>query len=168
MALEILDVDEESGFTQIRTNGGLEGWLPTQYLVPEPIARDQLRSANSRISELENTIRQQRNELTNLAAGKGSADQSNVDLNRQVVDLQREVDEIKRISKGAIEEHAENERLTGLNARLRGELDDVSQDRQRLEDNLQQRWLLVGAGLVLAGLLIGIIIKARPRRSAWT
>ena len=32
-ALEVLGRDEESGFTQIRTNNGTEGWLPTQYSI---------------------------------------------------------------------------------------------------------------------------------------
>ena len=167
-ALEVLGRDEESGFTQIRTNNGTEGWLPTQYLVTQPIARDQLLDARGHIGNLEDTIAEQRSALDDLAQGKGTADQANVSLNGQVRDLQRELDEITRISKGAIDEHATNERLTDLNARLREELDDLTEAHQRLEGNLQQRWLMIGAGLVLAGLLIGIVIKARPRRSAWS
>jgi hypothetical protein len=37
-----------------------------------------------------------------------------------------------------------------------------------LRDNVQQRWLIIGGGLVLAGLILGAVIKARPRRSAWS
>ena len=50
--LEILARDSDSGFVQIRTDRGTEGWLPAQYLVDEPIARDRLVAANRRIQEL--------------------------------------------------------------------------------------------------------------------
>ena len=166
--LEVIGRDEESGFTQVRTDRDTEGWVPTQYLITQPIARDQLISARARIGELENAVEQQRGELDDLTQGKGATDQANASLNRQVQNLQRELDELKRISKGAIDEHATNQRLTDLNARLRDELDDLTEAYQRTEDNLQQRWLMIGAGLVLLGLLLGVAIKARPRRSAWT
>ncbi len=166
--LEVIGRDEESGFTQVRTDRDTEGWVPTQYLVTQPIARDQLISARARIRELENAIAQQHGELADLIEGKGATDEANASLNRQVQNAQQELDEIKRISKGAIDEHATNQRLTDLNARLREELDDLTEAHRRTEDNLQQRWLMIGAGLVLLGLLIGVAIKARPRRSAWT
>ncbi len=166
--LEVIGRDEESGFTQVRTDRDTEGWVPTQYLVTQPIARDQLISARARIGELENAVAQQHGELADLIEGKGATDEANASLNRQVQNAQQELDEIKRISKGAIDEHATNQRLTDLNARLREELDDLTEAHRRTEDNLQQRWLMIGAGLVLLGLLIGVAIKARPRRSAWT
>ncbi len=166
--LEVIGRDEESGFTQVRTDRDTEGWVPTQYLVTQPIARDQLISARARIRELENAVAQQHGELADLIEGKGATDEANASLNRQVQNAQQELDEIKRISKGAIDEHATNQRLTDLNARLREELDDLTEAHRRTEDNLQQRWLMIGAGLVLLGLLIGVAIKARPRRSAWT
>ena len=40
-------------------------------------------------------------------------------------------------------------------------------ERDTLKDNAQERWLMIGAGLVLLGFVLGIVIKARPRRSAW-
>ena len=40
--------------------------------------------------------------------------------------------------------------------------------RLRLEAAAEQRWLMIGGGLVLAGLVLGLVIKSRPRRSAWT
>ncbi|TFG65971.1 MAG: TIGR04211 family SH3 domain-containing protein, partial [Nitrospirales bacterium] len=47
--LTILATDEEAGFTQVRTAGGMEGWVTSQYLVREPIARDKLAAAEKRL-----------------------------------------------------------------------------------------------------------------------
>ena len=166
--LEILARDEDSGFVQIRTTRGTEGWLPEQYLLDEPIARDRLVVANRRISELSGTVEQQRAQLGSLNQEKGQADQSNTSLQRQVKTLERNLAELKRVSAGAIELNKNNERLNVLNERLRIEVDDRVKEVSNLEDNAQQRWLMIGGGLVLVGLILGVIIKSRPRRSAWS
>ena len=165
--LEILARDEDSGFVQIRTTRGTEGWLPEQYLLDEPIARDRLVIANRRISELSGTVEQQRTQLGSLNQEKGQADQSNTSLQRQVKTLERDLAELKRVSAGAIELNKNNERLNVLNERLRIEVDDRVKEVSNLEDNAQQQWLMIGGGLVLVGLILGVIIKSRPRRSAW-
>ena len=51
--------------------------------------------------------------------------------------------------------------------RLRDELDDLAETRARLEDNATNQALMIGGGLLLIGLIVGAVIKARPQRSAW-
>ena len=166
--LEILARDSDSGFVQIRTDRGTEGWLPEQYLVSQPIARDQLVAANRKIEELTETVGNQQRRLEELNSGKSEADQSVSQLSRRVKELEQELAEIRRISAGAIAQNETNMELTALNERLRAEVDELVATITALEDNVQERWLLIGGGLVLAGLILGISIKARPRRSAWS
>ncbi len=166
--LEVLQRDADSGFTQIRTSRGTEGWIPDQYLVSEPIAKHKLVAANREIEQLQARLRQHEERLSNLGQAKTSADQTNSTLEAQVATLETELAEIKRISAGAIDEHANNLRLNELNERLRDEIEALVRERDTLKDNVQQRWLLIGAGLVLLGLALGFVIKARPRRSAWS
>ena len=75
---------------------------------------------------------------------------------------------MKRVSAGALAEHQENLQLESLNARLRAEVDDLVAETRRLESNLQERWMMIGGGLVFAGLIAGFAIKTRPRRSGWS
>ena len=165
--LTILSRDPDSDFVQIRTSRGTEGWLPSQYLVTQPIARDQLVVANRKIAELNKTAEQQRQQLTNLNQGKSEADSSNSSLQRQVASLEQELAELKRISASALALSESNLELTELNARLRAEVDDLVSNLNLLESNAAQRWLMIGGGLVLIGLALGFAIKSRPRRSAW-
>jgi SH3 domain protein len=152
---------------QVRTEGGMEGWVPEQYLVNQPIARDRLTVANRRIDELTDTVERQRRELASLGSSMGEADQSNAELKSQVAELTQELAEIKRISAGAMAQNETNKELVALNERLRSEVDELVVEIAKLEDNVQERWLMIGGGLVLAGLILGVAIKARPRRSAW-
>ena len=38
----------------------------------------------------------------------------------------------------------------------------------RLEDNAENEAILMGAAMILIGLIAGVIIKSRPQRSAWS
>jgi len=165
--MDVLARDSDSGFVQIRTDRGTEGWLPAQYLVNEPIARDRLVAANRRIEELTATIGEQRQRLDDLSSGKNTSDQNVSQLSGRVKELEQELSEITRISAGAIAQNETNKELTALNERLRLEVDELVATITALEDNVQERWLLIGGGLVFAGLILGAAIKARPRRSAW-
>ena len=41
-AVEVLQRDEATGYTQVRLKNGKQGWALSRYLLPRPIARDQL------------------------------------------------------------------------------------------------------------------------------
>jgi len=166
--LTVLAKDPDSDFVQILTSRGTEGWLPSQYLVYQPIARDQLATAKRRIEELTSTVSQLKQQLSDLSQGKNQADSSNSEMTRQIAALEQELAEIKRVSAGALELSEQNLELTELNGRLRAEVDELVASITQLEDNARERWLLIGGGLVLIGLVLGFAVKSRPRRSAWS
>ena len=166
-ALQILSRDDDAGFVQVLTARGMEGWLPAQYLSSEPIARDRLVTA-IRQSDLRETAALQSEQLAILGRQNTESTDSNAAFTRQVQTLEQDLAEIKRVSASAIELAETNLELTELNNRLRSEVDNLVSDRSRLEENVQERWLLIGGGLVLVGLLGGVAIKSRPRRSAWS
>jgi SH3 domain protein len=166
--LQVLGVDAAAGYTHVRTSGDLDGWISSQYLVKEPIARIQLATANNKIQALDKQLAQRNESLSELRSTSSEATSNGDRLAAQVGQLEAELAELKRVSSDAIGEHARNQELTSLNARLRAEVDDLTEESQRLEDNAEQRWLAVGGALVIGGLLAGVAIKARPRRSGWS
>lgn len=166
--LEIIEEDPAAGYTHIRTPGGVEGWIGTQYVVHEPIAALALVTANKRIQALEQQASQRGQTLSELRSTTNETSSTNDALTAQVAALQIELAEVKRVSAGALEEHTRSEELVTLNARLRAEVDRLVGETQSLQHNLEQRWMMIGAGLVLGGLLAGFVIKARPRRSGWS
>lgn len=166
--VEVIAVDPAAGYTHVRTAAGVDGWIGTQYVVREPVAAVALAAANKRVQALEQQLNQRGQTLTQLRSTSDEASSTKEALFAQVAALQTELDELKRVSAGSIEEHTRNQELMTLNARLRGEVDRLVQETQSLQSSQQQRWLLIGGGLVLGGLLAGFVIKARPRRSGWS
>ncbi len=166
--LEVLERDPSGEWARVTSPNGTEGWVRVQYLADQPIARDRLEAANREVTRLRESVTELRQRLETVQSERTTAQQSATGLTGQVSQLEQELAEIKRVSAGAIETAAANRRLEELNARLRDEMTALVEERDQLRSNAQQRWLMIGGGLVLVGLLLGAVLKSRPRRSAWT
>jgi SH3 domain protein len=166
-ALEILGEDRAAGFTQVRTQNGTEGWVPTQYLTAEPVARDRLIAAQRRVQQLESEVKSLRETYQETRGARSSAESRNADLEKQNKQLQSELAEIRRISATAIAQSEENKVLKSENATLKNQNAELATRVQRLERSELLRFFLFGGGLVIVGLIIGAAIKSRPKRSSW-
>lgn len=166
--LTVMATDEEAGFTQVRTDSGMEGWVRSQYLVGEPIARLKLAAAQKRLQSLKTKFEKEREGHENLQVAYKEIGTKNKTLNSQVEALAKDLEELKRISADPINEHARNVELNEQNTRLHDQVGELSSTIQRLEANVQREWMLIGATLVLVGLLLGVWIKARPRKTTYS
>jgi len=155
-ALEVLGEDAAAGFTHVRMSNGTEGWIPTQYLSAQPVARDQLAAASRRVETLETQVK-------SLRTADGRAN----DFAKQTEKLQTELAEVRRISATSIANYEENKQLKASNESLQKQVTQLTERVQQLERNVMLRWMLAGGALVLLGLLIGALIKSRPKRSSW-
>ena len=164
--LTILAINEEAGFTQIRTAGGLEGWVTSQYLAAEPIARDKLAATEKRLKNLKAEIAKEREAHASLQTEHKETEATNKTLNARVEALAKELAELKLVSADPIKEHARNVELTQQNTLLVGQVEELSSTTRQLEANVQLQWLLYGGALVLIGLILGLILKKRPRQQA--
>jgi SH3 domain protein len=166
-ALEVIAEDKAAGFTQVRTASGTEGWVPTQYLTAEPIAKDRLAAATRRIQTLEAEIKSLRANFQETRGARSSAESRNSDLEKQTKQLQAELAEIRRVSATSITQYEENKVLKAENADLKNRNTELTARVQRLERSELLRFFLFGGALVIIGLVIGAVIKSRPKRSTW-
>lgn len=167
MALEVLGEDKEAGFTHVRTSNGTEGWVPTQYLSQQPIARDRLAAANKRVQTLEAELKSLRANLQEARGTRTETERSNSQLSKQNEQLQAELAEIRRVSATSIAHYEENKQLKQLTQDLQTQNTQLTERVRQLERNVMMRWFLAGGGLVLVGLILGAWIKSRPKRSTW-
>lgn len=163
--VEALEVDEDAGFTHVRLPSGNEGWLPNQYLVDEPIARLQLADAEERIAELEGLLAG--NDAAAALANAREIERSHAELERAHAELEQELQRVRSTSEEGLGLYENNRELVQLNTNLRAEVDDLLAQRDSLEQNVERQWMLIGGALVLVGMLFGVAIKSRPRRSSW-
>jgi SH3 domain protein len=165
--LEIMGEDKAAGFTQVRTANGTEGWVPTQYLTPEPVAKDRLAAATRRIQTLEAELKSLRDNYQETRGARSSAETRSADLDKQTKQLQSELAEVRRVSATSIAQYEENKVLKAENAELKTKTTELSERVQRLERSELLRFFIFGGALVILGLVIGAVIKSRPKRSTW-
>jgi SH3 domain protein len=167
-ALEILSKDDGSGFTQVRTANGTEGWVPTQYLTPEPAARDRVVQLNKRIETLTAELGTLRQGVKSEQSARSSAEGASSDLSKQVKQLQTELAEIRRVSSNSVATYEENKALKAQNEQLQLSTSDQAAQIKTLKAGGLEIWLLSGGGLVVLGLIFGIAIKSRPKsKNGW-
>jgi SH3 domain protein len=147
----------------------MEGWVGSQYLIEEPIARVMLATTQKSLQDLKAKINKEREARASIQSEYKKTEASNRTLNSQVQVLTKELTELKRVSADPINEHVRNVELVQQNTRLVDQVDELSSMTRRLKDNVQREWLLYGGGLVLIGLLLGVVIKTRrPRQSSYS
>jgi SH3 domain protein len=167
LALEVLSEDKAAGFTQVRTPNGTEGWVPTQYLINQPAAKDRLAAANKRIETLEAQLKSTRENYQDVRGARSEIESRASELAKENQRMQTELAEIRRVSATAITQFQENKQLKADNASLQTQVTQLSDKVRSLERNAMLRWFLAGGGLVLLGLMLGAWIKSRPKRSTW-
>ena len=166
--LEVISEDKNGGFTEVRMQNGTEGWVPTQYLSAEPIARDRLTAATKRIETLTAELNSSRQGMRAEQSARNSAEGTSSDLGKQVKQLQTELSEIRRVSANAVAMYEENKSLRAQSEQLQQTVATQSEQIKSLKSSELEIWLLTGGGLVALGLVFGIAIKSRPKtRSGW-
>ena len=167
MALETISEDKAAGYTEVRTPTGTEGWIETQYLTAEPVAKDRLTAANRRVQALETELKSVRENYQQARGTGASAESRSNELSKDLAKAQNELAEIKRVSATSIAQYEENKKLKSTNQELQAQVSQLTERVSQLEFNSRLRWFLAGGVLVVVGLALGVLIKSRPKRSSW-
>lgn len=166
-SLDVLGRDDAAGYTQIRTPNGTEGWIQTQYLVAEPASKDRLATATKRIQSLESELASLKDTLKDSRKSGNESEGRNAELAKRAKQLEGELTDIKRVSANAVATYEENQTLKKANEDLTSQVARLTTTVHSLEGDVQTRWLGLGGGLVVVGLILGVIIKSRPKKRAW-
>ncbi|MGD9386829.1 MAG: TIGR04211 family SH3 domain-containing protein [Gammaproteobacteria bacterium] len=167
--LELLETDAASGYSRVRTTDGTEGWVLSRYLMDQPAAREQVASASERAGSLQLQVSDLSAQVEALTGERNALQAQRDGLEAEVAELRGELERERRVSAASLElDQANRELRTRVaatdqeNARLRGEIDD-------LKRNTQRDWFLAGAGVLLLGLVLGLVLPRIRwrRRSGW-
>lgn len=162
--LELLE-ESESGYSRVRTPDGQEGWVVTRYLRDTPIAREQLAVANRELERTREQLETTRNELEELREAHQEVVQSENQLEKRSANLNQELQHIKEVAADSLSLNRRNQELLEENQKLNNELEVLAAENERLEAKKESDFMLIGAGLVVLGVALALIVPAlKPSR----
>lgn len=166
--LEVLETSD-TGYSKVRNSEGVEGWVLTRYLSPEPISKEKLAAAQSRLKRLKDQNNKLKQELTSLQNSSRDLEAERAALVSKSESANAELERLNQVAAQPILLDNQNRQLKQQNVSLEKELQLIHQENQSLKDRSQREWFIAGAGVLLGGLLLGLIIpKLRWRKkSGW-
>lgn len=169
-ALEVIERSAETGYAQVRTPAGLEGYLPSRYLVNQPIARDRLSSALKTLDSTRKQNAELKKQASDLQAELNTLKQNYASTSKNLEANQSELENIKSISANALNLDRKNRELRESNEQLRNELELLQVENIRLKDRSESNMMLIGGALVLLGIIIALILpmlKPSKKNDSW-
>lgn len=168
--LDIINVNEDSGYARVRTEDGLTGYILLTYLQDEPAARREFKAMQARLAELQQEPDKLAARLSILQAEHSALQEDYAILERDKQDLETELAEIRNASANAIQIDRERRQLQEQVSNLLLQVDQLEHRNLELSNQTKQQWFLIGAAVLAIGILIGLLLpslRLRRRRSPW-
>lgn len=168
-SVTVLEENAELGYVRVRTADNVEGWVLSRYLTDTPPARDQLASARSeldrsraRIRELESTVAELTEQVGSVSRRMEEAETAATTLNAELVD-------VRGASADVLTIRDQNESLRRRLNEQSQLVDRLMTENAELGSRASREWFLLGAGVLVAGIVLGLVIPSlrRKRRTDW-
>ena len=165
--LEVFEVDGD--FIRIRTAEGLEGWVFERYTVNEPIAALRLDRALSAMEKAKQDKEDAQSKVSGLQKELRTLQSEHKQVISEKQKLEQENTRIKEASAHPLELAEANEKMSRELEVANKELEYLRQQNQSLENGEARDWFLIGAGVLVIGLLVGLFVPNLNlrRRSEW-
>lgn len=168
--VELLSRNEESGYSQVRTPDGTEGFVLTRYLMSETPAQVRVAELEQKLEELQADPENLREELNKLQSEYQSLRLQYDSLEFENVQLTQRMEAIRENAANVVDVMNERDEILQRANRLSTELDELRVRNMELENHSDKKWFMAGAGVLILGVLIGVIlprVSGRRRSSGW-
>ncbi len=170
-ALTVEEVSEDGEFSRIVTAGGSEGWIRSQYLEEQPIARQRLAEMSQKNDQLQQALTETRTQHDELRENFQSISDKLVATEEQLATTSGELAEVRRISASALSLDEDKKRLLEQAEMQRSRIEVLEGENLRLQDNAESDSFFNGALAVLLGVVITLLVpRLWPKRrssSSW-
>ena len=168
--VEVISQNRETGYSKIRFNNGKEGFVLTRQLLDEPIARDRLADLEKEMALLKGEPDELKSKLADATQKATQFEKSYKAAEARARSAEQELAAFKRISSDAVSVAEERNSLREQVAELNRDLAEAKQEILELENNDTQHWFLIGASVLLGGIILGLILpnlRSRRPKQSW-
>ena len=163
--LEIIAADAESGYTQVRTGGGTEGWVLSRYLMDEAPAREQLATLTSQLTNAATRGSSLNSQLGAIRSEYDDATQRITNLERDKSRLEQDLADIKRTAANVVAIDQQNKEFRQKLATAEIRVATLDQENRELMGQTARYWFMTGALVLTIGFVLGLWLpRIRWRR----
>ena len=156
--LEVLEQDDENGYSRVMTSGGTEGWVLSRFLMTEPGARAQLESLSRQLMSVNAEGTSMSSQLGAIQGEYETTKRRISELEQDKSDMQAEIDDIRRAAGNALAIDSQNKNLQQLLADAEIRLSILEQENDSLVSQKTRNWFITGALVLIAGILLGLVL----------
>ncbi len=163
-SMEVLRVNEESGYSQVRTKDGVEGWVLSQYLINEPTSKIKLTAVEQKFTRVDAEFKDIKVKYEQLLKDKEQWDKEMKSVSGERDKLSVEMAKPREVTAAVAPLITDS----GMALPVGKESEMLRQENQALKDRAKKDWFIAGAGVMLIGIVLGLLVsKMRLRRSSW-
>jgi SH3 domain protein len=168
--LTLLEHDPQSGYSKVKLRDGTVGWVLTRHISDERSCRLQLETANEKLQQQSQENARLAQELEALKAQQAALGAEKSSLAERTAQLTAELNRLRSVSANALAIDAERNQLRERVVELERELRQLKLENQTLSQEQAQRWFLIGAGVLGAGILVGLLLPRLSwrRQRSWS
>lgn len=168
-SVEVLSENSETGYSRVRTPDGTEGYALTRYLTNETPARVRVERLEKEVRELRQDPNNLQEKLTKLQSDYQSLKLRYDSLEFENVQLTQRMEAIRENATNVVSLIDERDEAIQRANRLSTELEELRVKTRELENHSDKKWFMAGAGVVVLGVLIGLILPrvGTRRRKSW-
>lgn len=157
--VEVLKNNTQTGYSKVKLNTGIEGWVLTRFLMAKPSAANRLESAEKKIARLEIERTKLKEEIKNLQKSRGQSNTEADSLTQENIRLQQEIAQIRKNASNTLAIADENDELKARIINLERDLQTIEQEKLRISDRAARDWFIYGAGVAIFGIFLGLLIS---------
>jgi SH3 domain protein len=157
-------------YARVRIQDGTVGFVLLQELQDEPAARSRLVQVEERLAALRQKPDALTAELARLQETHAELRERFATLEREKQQREQELATIRHASANVLDITSDRERLRLQVAELTRARADLEQQNRDLKNQTNQRWFLIGAGVLGAGILMGLLLphlRLGRRKTPW-
>lgn len=155
-SLEVLERDNDAGYSRVRTAAGTEGWVLSRYLMNEPSAREQLATLTQRLTSANSQGSSLTSQLDAVQGEYDAASRQIASLEREKGQLEQEIAEIKRTAANVLSINEQNKSLREQLANAEIQAATLEQQNRELTGQTTRYWFMTGALVLVVGMILGV------------
>lgn len=168
--VQVLEQDQQSGWSRVRVvDQGTEGWILTRFLMDERSARDRLAAAERNLATARDRVAALEAQAREVGSNLGSTRSELEQTRASHATVSQELANLRTAAANVVEIRDQNTSLQQRLAEREREVEVLTTENARLAGRNSQNWFIVGASVLLAGIVIGLVAPTlrRRRRSDW-